>query len=368
MKLPGDLATDRILQPGRLEELQELVSRARETGRSLLPVGGGTDLHVGNRPRRLDDAVSTARLAGVIGAYSPADLVLTVGAGTPLADVQEFLAGFDQRLPLEAPPGATAGGVVAAATAGKRRLSAGTPRDWLVGIQAVLGTGSTIRGGGKVVKNVTGYDLPKLFCGSRGSLGILCELSFKVAPLPETVAEGRLACESFEAAERIRRAAVDAGAAWIDLVIDGEMALEVGFEGYAEDVAAQVARVPAEWRHYPGSGWLGEKGAPTFGDAFVMRLGVLPDRLVPLLRDRRILRAHAHLGSGLARIAVSDAGELPAWRQAVAHAGGWVVVERGPADQDVFGEARPEWEIGRRLKQVFDPDGIMAPGRGPGRM
>ncbi|MBM3266640.1 MAG: FAD-binding protein [Candidatus Sericytochromatia bacterium] len=361
------------LAPSGAEELSFVLHEAMRGGQGVLAVGGGTEAHIGNPPRRCDLVVETSRMAGPVGDYSPADLVLTVGAGTELAAIQEFLAGFGQRLPLEAPPGATAGGVVAAATAGKRRSTCGTPRDWLVGFQAVAGTAKVLRAGGKVVKNVTGYDLCKLFCGSRGSLGVLTEVSFKVAPLPEEIAVARMPRTNLSEVEEVRQAALAAGAAWCDLHGAGDLVVEVGCEGYREDVASQIARFAGERESHPGTEWQAEPPAPAFAEPLVVRIGALPDRLVSLLGTLPFERVHAHLGAGIARV-VPLAGEggpdasIAAWRAAVSAVGGWLVVERGPAGEDVFGPPRPEWELARRMKGVFDPDGILAPGRGPGRI
>jgi FAD/FMN-containing dehydrogenase len=431
------LGPTRVAAPESAEEVAAIVREARSDGLAIIAAGGATDLGVGNAPRRYDVAVSLERLRGVVVDYSPADLVLTVGAGTPWADVQRFLADHGQRIPVEAPDGATAGGVVAAAVSGKRRLSCGTPRDWLVGLHAVTGAGAEVRAGGRVVKNVTGYDLCKLLCGSRGTLAVLTEVSFKVAPLPEVTVRGTVTCANFREVDGVRRAALDAQAAWCELVIreDSILRVEIGFEGYAADVDAQCGRVsaalrregvapPPEWRGGDSdadadadtdadadadtdagtdtdadadadadadtdadadadTGADAGSGAVPAGDplrssrplpgpgkdsptaAGIVRLGVLPSKLTALLAAGGARSATAHLGSGLATVASSD---FPRWTHLAAEAGGWAMLLRGDKrGVDVFGPARPAWELGYRLKQVFDPDGVLAPGRGPGR-
>ena len=298
----------------------------------------------------------------------------------PMSELHAFLAGHGQRVPLEAPPDATLGGVVAANIAGKRRFSRGTARDWLVGLQAVPGTGKAIRAGGRVVKNVTGYDFCKLYVGSRGSLGVLTELSFKVEPLPETVVSGVVRCR-FEDAEAVRRAAVDAHAAWIELrACDGAVEVEIGFEGYPTDVEAQTGRVSAALRrecveppHWSTSCMGQVLPDPDSPGPIALRVGVLPDRLASLLAAGPPARIQAHLGTGIALVsfgAVEGATDpaIATWRRLAAGAGGWVVMERGPkADgADVFGPMRPEWALGHQIKRALDPDAVWCPGRGPG--
>lgn len=398
------LAPDRVLEPDSVGDLQEIVTQARAEAQGLVPWGGGTSVEAGNRPVRYHAAVRSARFDALLADYSPADLVVTAGAGMLLADLQAFLAGHGQRLPLEAPAGATLGGIVAGNVAGRLRLSRGTPRDWLVGLQAVTGTGKAIRAGGRVVKNVTGYDFCKLYTGSRGTLGMLTELSFKVEPLPETVATGPLTCAGFDAVEAVRRVAMEAGAAWLELHAGGERPIEVGigFEGYRADVEAQTGRVsaalrrecvdPPRWQVASGAqAWEASAGGtaggtaddgPAGGDGTLeIRIGVLPDRLAALLTaalgegaSSRAMRVSAHLGSGLATVALEGAEPLAHWRRLAAEAGGWAVVMRRPpgadadAAGDVFGLPRPEWAIGHEIKRVLDPDAVWSPGRGPGRV
>lgn len=149
---------------------------------SLLPVGGGTRLLPGEgHGARLD----TRGLTGIT-LYEPAALTLVVRAGTPLAEVQAALAAEGQHLAFEPPSltGSTIGGVAAANASGPRRVQAGACRDSMLGVRFVDGTGAVIANGGRVMKNVTGYDLVKLMSGSRGTLGVLTQIAFRTAPLP----------------------------------------------------------------------------------------------------------------------------------------------------------------------------------------
>ena len=146
-------------------------------------VGWGNAAGLGYPPRRYDLALSTERL-NHITEYVPADLTVTAQAGVTLAQLQETLAAHGQFLPLDValPERQTLGGIIAARADSLRRLAWGSVRDSLLGVTVINDRGERIKGGGKVVKNVAGYDLPKLYCGSLGTLGLIAEATFKVAP------------------------------------------------------------------------------------------------------------------------------------------------------------------------------------------
>lgn len=183
------------MEPLRPTSVAELCAMVADTGERLEIRGGGTKALVG-APREAK-VLDIRGLSGVID-YDPAELVITLRAGTPLREVSDLLAAHGQHLPFEPwdhaplfgrPAGeATIGGVIAAGVAGPRRVTAGAPRDHLLGLTLVTGRGEVIVAGAKVVKNVTGYDLPKLLAGSWGRLGAMAELTLKVLPAPREVA------------------------------------------------------------------------------------------------------------------------------------------------------------------------------------
>jgi glycolate oxidase FAD binding subunit len=182
-----------MLEPRDALDLAQIITDAVANGTKLELRGGGTKADFG-APREAE-IVSLAALNGVVD-YDPAELVLTVRPGTPLAEVQALVAAQGQMLAFEpyGAPGATIGGTIAAAVAGSRRVTAGSARDHLLGFTAISGRGESFVAGAKVVKNVTGYDLPKLMAGSWGRLGAMTELTLKVLPAPRCtvtlVAEG----------------------------------------------------------------------------------------------------------------------------------------------------------------------------------
>jgi glycolate oxidase FAD binding subunit len=174
------------VSPGSVEEVIAIVIAAEKAGTAIIPIGGSQQLETCYPPDRPTIFLSMRRMNRVLD-HQPDDLTITCEAGVTVAQVEETLRLHGQTLALDGPLPAqsTLGGMVAAATAGVRRLAYGTPRDSLIGMRAVMSGGVEIKGGGKVVKNVAGYDVCKLFTGSWGSVGILTELSFKVRPLPE---------------------------------------------------------------------------------------------------------------------------------------------------------------------------------------
>ena len=179
-------APETVVYPASVDEVSRLLKEANEHDRAISPVGHGAFLHLGGVPKRYQQALCTTALSTVID-YQPTDMTITVGAGLSVAQLQAILGENGQWLPLDppCPERATVGGVIAANLNGPSRFSQGTVRDFLIGIKVVRADGTLIKGGGQVVKNVAGYDLPKLYCGSFGTLGVIVEATFMIRPRPE---------------------------------------------------------------------------------------------------------------------------------------------------------------------------------------
>ncbi|HLV82001.1 MAG TPA: FAD-binding oxidoreductase, partial [Chthonomonadaceae bacterium] len=175
--------------PGSAEQVAGVVRAAEAAGAALIPFGGGTQLHTGYPPRpdRPFLLLHTARMSRLLD-YQPDDMTVTCEPGMTLVALDKALEAHRQFLPLDPPlpDKATLGGLVSTNATGFWRPAYGAPRDLLIGLRAVMTGGEPVKGGGKVVKNVAGYDVCKLFTGAWGTLGILTELTFKVRPLPET--------------------------------------------------------------------------------------------------------------------------------------------------------------------------------------
>ena len=172
-----------VAAPGSTEQAASVMRAAAAHGLAVLPRGGGSRLSWGVPASRYDLVVDMSRMGAVVE-HSHGDLIARVQAGARLADVQEALAQAGQEIAVDAPGDATVGGIVASGLAGPRRLRYGTPRDLLIGVTIVRADGTVARSGGKVVKNVAGYDLGKLFAGSAGTLALVTEANFRLHPLP----------------------------------------------------------------------------------------------------------------------------------------------------------------------------------------
>jgi glycolate oxidase FAD binding subunit len=233
------------MQPSNETELSEAI---RDTAGPVRIRGGGT------RPIGRAAAGAVLHLAGLSGVrlYEPGALTLVVGAGTPLAEVEAALAAENQRLPFEpadwrgllsSAGEPTIGGVVAGNISGPRRVQAGAARDSLIGVRFVDGTGTVVKNGGRVMKNVTGYDLVKLMAGSWGTLGVLSEVSFKVLPAPGAAATIRVPGLDVAAGVAALTAALTSpydvtGAAWT-----AEAGALIRIEGFAESIRYRSGRL-----------------------------------------------------------------------------------------------------------------------------
>ncbi|MXY85304.1 MAG: FAD-binding oxidoreductase, partial [Chloroflexi bacterium] len=180
-----DLVPDGAVRATAIEDVERLQSFATERDLSVIAHGGRTMRDLGMPPRKYDVALDLSGLDQVVD-YEPNDFTITVQAGMTLAELQRHLATNGQFLPLDHPnfERATLGGICSVGRGGLRRGSFGGPRDWLIGMRMVKADGTAIKGGGKVVKNVSGYDLPKLFAGSLGTLGVIVEVTLKLRPQP----------------------------------------------------------------------------------------------------------------------------------------------------------------------------------------
>lgn len=387
--------------PATAEEAAELLRYAGRRGLAVIPWGAGTLMALGNLPRRYDIALSLARLDRVLE-HEPADLTVTCQAGIPLSRLQERLAAAGQMVPLEAPWGgeATVGGILAAGASGPRRHAYGHPRDFTIGLRVVAADGRITRAGGRVVKNVAGYDLCKLYIGSLGTLGVIVEATFKVAPLPRAEASLALAFDGPApacalAAEAHRRgltlrslqllspqAAADAGGPadrWL-LLLDlagSPPAVERSRREIQGLAPAQAAR-PLE-RAARLDQRAGELLSP--GEcALLCRAGVLPSRLPALLDRLQRLEGPPRLLAlptvGAVRVGwprpAEPEGLVERLRRGAAELGGVLVVEACSPELkggiDVFGPPPPAFDLMRRVKEQFDPGGVLSPGRFLGRL
>jgi glycolate oxidase FAD binding subunit len=393
-------ATDR---PDSVEALQRTVVERVAEGHAIYPQGGCTALDYGGVPRAPGVAIDTRALDRIID-YPFADMTVTAQAGMTVASLRAALAAKGQRLLVDVPQAerATLGGVFATGTTGPRRFGAGRPRDQVIGVSFVTSDGALVKGGGRVVKNVAGYDFPKLLTGSMGTLGIITQLTLKVRPLPEASALAWVPFPGADGAETAldqlntsatRPVAIEllnpAGARLaggsLGLPADG-WALVVGFENNADSVAWQLNSLMAELGRtdlvvLEGAEseplWLAltEFPAAELGP-FSFAANLRPSSTVPFLRDLDSDRwaVQAHAGNGIVRghalgavefdVLTADVERL---RARAIRDGGSLILTRCPTDAKerlrVWGDPRPDWTLAERVKRALDPRGVMNPGR-----
>lgn len=390
-----------VVAPASAEEAAAVLALASGDGWVVEPAGAGACLDGGRVPGRVDLVLTTERLAEVVE-YEPADLTASVGAGIRMAALAARFGAHRQWLPLDPPghPGATLGAIVSTASAGPLRLAYGTPRDHVLGLQLVTGDGRILELGGKVVKNVAGYDLVKLVVGSRGTLGIVTRVNVRLRPIPAadaTVALLAPAPDRLVAAfQAMREARIEAAA--LELVspaLAGSLlgepdawALLARFQGNAEAVeaarsrlpsVAQGARVEALSPERAEAAWSG-LSAEEARAALAVRLADRPSELAGTLATAARLfpgsPVAAHAGDGIARVLVPapEGAATSSWVEAIAEArsamaarGGTAIVARGPRaileGVDPYGPVGPALRLMQALKKEFDPAGILAPGR-----
>ena len=394
----------RVVAPRSLADVQDEVRRAQ--GRAIVPWGGGTRQHVGYAPVRYDVALSTENLDAVTD-YQPADLTVTAQAGVTLARLQTVLAEHGQWLPLDVarPEQQTIGGIVAARAGSLRRLGWGSVRDSLLGVSVVNAEGEVVKGGGKVVKNVAGYDLPKLYCGSWGTLGVITEATFKVAPLPEASATVLLPLDADRNSEDVLDALLSSAlepsflvllspAAALDVLEGGLTAqhIVIGFDGLMEAVTWQLETVGHS------EGVLTDEASTVVRQ----RLRDYAHRPAPFTAVFHILSsqvgAYSRMMEWTARRAgfgarvVSDAALGLVWAHfeplpgeadwgafyadladKAARVGGSFIAERMPeelraCDTPVWSPLLADFPLMKRLKERLDPTRMWNPGRFVGRL
>lgn len=390
-----------ILKPATDDQVLDAVRWALEGEQPLELVGRGSKRGFG-RPVKAAHALDLSGLAG-IEIYEPEELVLTARPGTPMAEVEAALAARGQALAFEpadlgplygGPAGAgTLGGVIGCNLSGPRRIKAGAARDHVLGIESVSGRGQAFRSGGRVVKNVTGYDLPKLLTGAFGTLAAMTRVTVKVLPAPETVRTLVVAGLDDRAGIAVLTRALTSpfevsGAAHLPAGILGDAARSlVRIEGFGPSVDSRVAALSA---------LLGDAGPlsvldpddsaslwrrirdvdPFVGDALdddgraVWRVSVAPTA-GPALAAAVGGAHYFDWGGGLVWIALladGDAGAA-ALRSAVAAAGGGhaTLMRASAALRSAVPVFEPQPEalaaLGRRVRDAFDPKGILSPGR-----
>jgi glycolate oxidase FAD binding subunit len=379
-----------VARPGSTAEVAEVLRAAAAHGLAVVPRGRGTKMTWGRPPERADLVVDLSRMDAVVD-HAAGDLIVEAQAGAPLAAVQETVAGAGQRFALDDPLGnSSVGGALATNLSGPGRVATGTARDLLIGCTVVRSDGVVAKAGGRVVKNVAGYDLGKLFIGSFGTLAVLTQAVFRLHPLP---AARRVVTAPFDRPEEAQRlvqqvlhAQVVPGAIEVDRPADGAGTVAVLLDGIEEGVAGRTAstlrllgsdareqtELPAGWGAFPWSAD-GKQTAlkATFALSGLARVLDTARSAADAAGVRLDLRGSG--GAGVlygALPADADAASVGAvvdrLRTECTGLGGALVVLDGPpevkAAVDTWGPV-PALDLMQRVKEQFDPERRLAPGR-----
>ncbi len=392
------------VRPAGVGELTDLVRHAAVDGLALFPLGGRTQLHVGQPPSRPGLGVDLTALDRIID-YPARDMTITVQAGVRLADLARALAAERQRLPVDVPhpERATVGGALAVNASGPRRFGYGTFRDYVIGLSAVNDLGEETRSGGRVVKNVAGYDLHKLHIAALGTLGIITQVTFKLWPLPEASALLTLGCATVDLEELLRllrrsrtrpvcldvlntAAAADV-AATVDLTLPAaDWLVVVGYEDSEAAVDWQVGQVMRELpanRVHGLEARAGAVGAPLWqaltdfpvSPALLSFKAALLPASVGAFCQRAAahpgVRLHAHTGSGIVHgnltgpLTADAVQEMLQGLRTIAEAGrGSLTLPRCPTawkkTLPIWGPPRSDAALARRVKEQFDPRAVQS--------
>lgn len=397
-----------VVQPQSVADIGDLVRRAAAEKQALYPLGGRTLLDVGLPPARPGVAVDVRALAQVID-YPARDMTITVQAGITLARLQALLAAENQRLPIDVPRAeqATLGGVLAVNVSGPRRFGFGTLRDYVIGIHTVNDQGQEVKAGGRVVKNVAGYDLCKLHIGALGTLGIISQVTLKLRPLPESTALIAFGCET-AALDRLldRLHATSTRPVCLEvlnqpavraIVREGRLSMPevswvivVGFEDNSDAVSWQVRQLLQEIAPGDIQGlearaggasdplWRALVESRASGGRLTFKANLLPHAVAAFCRQAATLpeaiRLHAHAGSGIVHGHLDGdltlpraAAMLKELSDAVGRAEGNLVLPRCPVEWKrelpVWGREGGDSWLMRRIKDQLDPHNLFNPGR-----
>jgi glycolate oxidase FAD binding subunit len=404
-------APQRVLRPSSIDQVSEMLAECHSSGESVIPWGGGTRMHVGNVPTRYTTALDMRGVANGIE-HEPGDLTLVTGGSATVASLSDTLASAGQRLPFDVanPETATIGGSVASNAPGHSRTSMGGIRDWIIGMKVVHADGTATKSGGRVVKNVQGYDVHRLHTGAFGTLGVIVEVAFKVIPIPARSLTAAISFDSIPAAgafvmetfngpsvpeamtlftdnratqvlEQLGRNRDSAGQCVVlarvaggdravsraenDLKATADRISASGYELVTEALAAQL--------------WMrSEDSKPV--QALGVRVTLKPSEAIDFLTAASLgsvagtFSGELYSGFGTVALEIENGTrhDIDRVRQLASRHKTHAVIERCPvdfkSDIDVFGDQGTALTLMRSVKQRFDPNSVLNPGRFAGRI
>jgi glycolate oxidase FAD binding subunit len=405
------VAVPKLATPERVEDVADILRTASERDEVVIPLGGGTLLGFGNIPEAADVALDLTRLNQIV-VYEPDDMTIAAQAGCRIDELNAILAEHGQMLPFEVacPAEATLGGLYAAGISGPRRFGHGSMRDLVIGITSVSPSGEITRGGGMVVKNVSGYDMMRLHYGALGSLGVVLQLNFKVLPRPRAqrtvVMRYAGMAEAVDAALTVRDSQLaptavvllDSGGSRVAELDDVPWTLLMRAEGPSEAAAQQTKRLrdAAEIGAIDGlvledeateALWAAANvslSAAPETNGIVVRIGLPPSQAFEIVEDvLRVAREYTDhralsvdFGNGLLFVRLESEGEHVAelrllWealREIGTHATLLTAPPSAKQGIDVYGAEPAGFGLMRALKQQFDPKRTLNRGRFIGRL
>jgi len=379
----------------RASEIMQKIKTAASQNQAVLPVGSGTFSQFGNLPNTQTQPVTSLSLADVIE-YDPPNQVITVGAGMSLAALQENLKANNQWLPLRPPffrSNSTIGSLVALAACGPERMAYGAPRDLLLGLRYIDSRGRQVTAGGRVVKNVAGYDMTRLITGSAGTLGFISEATWRVSTIPERcaaiTASGFLDACAATALEVVQSKLSPIYVTCLPDTVAGDWKIVVGFEGFSATVDYQMEKCAAvleaaklrstQHADYPvHTGRFGDVYEEMGRSPFILRADLLLAQVADFIKalEGRPVISGVLLDFGCGRILAGlDALSNEDWKrlcELIDDRQGHCLLLKAPDDfrkeNDVFGSSRPGWKVMHSIKAALDPDNIFAPGSLPGKV
>lgn len=360
------LKPSKVVRPESIEELSQLV---RTESGAVVPFGAGTQLSFGNPLRRADCAIDLTGLSRITE-YVPADLTVHVQSGVTLERLQQTLLANNQFLPLDPwnGPQATIGGIAAANAQGPFR-AAGTIRDWVIGMTVVEADGRISKAGGRVVKNVTGYDLQKLYTGSLGTLAIIAEVSLKLRAKFERTATAIAAFDDTKSAAAcvasLRTGPLQSvSCEWVGP--ENEIWLRFGEHPQAVDWQLKNLPAGAQWRVVEGiaeaDAWEQLRGRHQQCAPIMVRTVGLPSQVHEIIEEYKPPAWFAHALNGVVLVQVASGEDIKRIRRKYR-----AVIEKAPMEirrqVPAFGLSHVEYDLMKKMKVAFDPAGRLNPGR-----
>jgi glycolate oxidase FAD binding subunit len=381
-----------LIEPATEQELAKVLKLANEASLKVIPRGGGTKLAWGNPPQRADIVLSTARLNAVLE-HAWSDLTITVEAGCTMKQLRETLAEHGQRLALDPlwPSRATVGGVLSTNDSGALRLRFGSLRDLIIGVTLALPDGTLAKSGGKVVKNVAGYDLPKLATGALGTLGVITQATFRLHPMPKEARTISCLARDVREAQRliltIQNSKLAHSALQVRFVESMQPQIDTLFEATQAGLTAQVEQLksilaasavidpgPAVWNARQE---LYSAAKDNESGSALAKISVLPTQIAGAFETLAAITANqarcnaVMQATGIGSIYLEAtpaalAGVLKTLRNKLEGMGGSVIIAHHPYAMpalDVWGDPGDAFPLMRAVKQQFDPKSTLNPGR-----